>query len=82
MKTPILIKKAKKLLNANKDKHQNQVVCIKVVLKKLKKKELSLKNRLAKEKGEKNRKKTLRDLKIITAQRKKGLSIMSRLKEK
>ncbi len=34
MKTPILIKKAKKLLNANKDKHQNQVVCIKVVLKK------------------------------------------------
>ena len=82
MKIKTLIKKAKKLLNADQRKQQEQMASIKTILKKLKKRQLALKQKLQKETDEKSLRHIQKDLKIIIAQRKKGLRLIKKLKEK
>ncbi|MES9937311.1 MAG: hypothetical protein ABW120_06960 [Sedimenticola sp.] len=81
MKTPKLIKRVNEYLDAGKNKQREQKDSIKDILKKLKKKERALKEKLGKEKNEKHRKKIQKDLDIIFAQRKKGLKALKKLKK-
>jgi DNA polymerase II small subunit/DNA polymerase delta subunit B len=81
MKTPKLIRKAKEYLNASKSKQRKKKKYIRELLKKLKKKERSLKEKSKKEKDAKKRRQINQDLKIIFAQRKKGVTILKGLKK-
>jgi hypothetical protein len=82
MKTPTLINILKKFLDADKKKQQDKIASIKIVLKKLKKKELALKQKLRNEDNKKIRRHLQKDLKIITAQRKKGLCMLKKVNKK
>ena len=79
MKTPKLFKMAEQYLDGDAKKLKNQKACIKEILKKLKKKERTLKANLAVEKSAKERKHIEQDLNIIFAQRKKGLKTLKSL---
>ncbi|MET0106161.1 MAG: hypothetical protein ABW072_13615 [Sedimenticola sp.] len=81
MKTPKLIKRVNEYLDASKNKQREQKESIKEILKKLKKKERALKEKLGKEKSAKNKKRLQQDLDIIFAQRKKGLKALKKLKK-
>ena len=76
MKTPILINTLKEFMDSGKQKQREQIESIKIVLKKLKKKKQALKRKLHNEKDEKIRRQLQKELKIITAQRKKGLCMV------
>lgn len=80
MKTPKLFKMAQQYLGGDAKKVKNQKACVKEILKKLKKKERALKNKLPMEKSGKQRKRIEQDLDIIYAQRKKGLKTLKALK--
>jgi len=80
MTTPKLLKKVATFLEADKSKLQEQHDDLKAVLKKLKKKEVSLKKLLAKETNEKRQKQLKKDLAIIFVQRKKGIKLLKALK--
>lgn len=82
MKTPKLIKKVRKYLEAGSRKQRKEAKCIKELLKKLKKKERTLQARLEKEKDQKKRRQIRKNLDIIYAQRKKGVAILKELKKK
>lgn len=82
MKTPKLIKKVRKYLDADSHKLRKEEKCIKELLKKLKKKERVLEARLEKEKDAKKRRQLRKNLQVIYAQRKKGVSILKTLKKK
>lgn len=81
MKTPKLLKVVSRFLSADKDKQYEHTKCFKDVLKKLKKKERTLKKELENEKNEKDRKQIKRDLAIIYVQRKKGIEALKKLKK-
>ncbi|MES9900051.1 MAG: hypothetical protein ABW148_13665 [Sedimenticola sp.] len=81
MKTTKLIELANEYLDADKQKQHKQRDSIKVILKKLKKKQDKLKAKLSNEKSGDNRKKIQKDLKVVFAQRKKGLKILKSFKD-
>ncbi|MEJ1296453.1 MAG: hypothetical protein RPU64_12575 [Candidatus Sedimenticola sp. (ex Thyasira tokunagai)] len=80
MKTTKLIEIANEYLDADKQKQRKQRDSIKVILKKLKKKQDKLNAKLANEKSKDNCKKIQKNLNIVFAQRKKGLKILKSLK--
>ena len=79
MKTPKLINTLKEFMDAGKQKQREQIASIRIVLKKLKKKKQALKQKLRNENDEKNRRQLRKELKIITAQRKKGLCLVKKV---
>jgi len=81
MKAPKLLKIVKRFLSANKEKQYKHTKCFTDVLKKLKKKENMLKNKLSKEKNDKNRKQIKKELAIVHAQRRKGIEAIRKLKK-
>jgi len=80
MRTPKLLKKVEEYLTAEKSKQQEQRQDLKIILKKLKKKENSLKKVLANEKSDKKQVQLKKELAIIFAQRKKGVKKLKSLK--
>ncbi len=82
MKTPKLINKAKEFLSASKSKQRKEAKYINELLKKLKKKERHLKDKLEKEKDSKKQRQVRKDLHVVFAQRKKGITILKEMKKK
>lgn len=82
MKAPKLLKIVERFLSADKEKQQEHIKCMKDVLKKLKKKENALKNKLNQEKKDKDRKKIKSELAIIYLKRKKGIASIKELIKK
>lgn len=80
MRTPKLLKKVKEFLATEKGKLREQRKDLKIVLKKLKKKENALKKLLVSEQSEKKREQFRKELAIIFAQRKKGVKKLKSLK--
>jgi hypothetical protein len=80
MKTPKLIRTAKRYFNVGK--RQKEAKYIKELLKKLKKKERGLKAKLGKEKEPKKRRQIRKALNVICAQRKKGVALLKDLRKK
>ncbi|MCU7799304.1 MAG: hypothetical protein KZQ70_03955 [gamma proteobacterium symbiont of Lucinoma myriamae] len=78
MRAPKLLKVVKRFLSADKEKQYEHTKCFTDVLKKLKKKEHSLKNKL---KNEKNRKQLKKEIAVVHAQRKKGIEALKKLKK-
>jgi len=81
MRAPKLLKIVKRFLSADKEKQYEHTKCFTDVLKKLKKKENALKNKLANESSDKNRKQIKKELAIVHAQRKKGIEALKKLKK-
>ena len=81
MKTPKLIERVQEFLDADKKKQREQIKCLKELLDKLKKKQRVLKAKLAKEREDKTRKRLRKDLDVIFAQRRKGISTLKTLKK-
>ena len=79
MKTPKLIRMAQELLDADKKKQREQIKCLKELLHKLKKKQRTLKAKLDIERDDTTRKRMRKDLDIILAQRKKGITTLKSL---
>jgi len=79
MRAPKMLKIVKRFLSADKEKQYEHTKCFKDVLKKLKKKENSLKHKLKNENNEKNRKQIKKELAIVHAQRRKGIEAMKKL---
>ncbi|MCU7836590.1 MAG: hypothetical protein KZQ83_15235 [gamma proteobacterium symbiont of Taylorina sp.] len=82
MKLQTLINILNTFINAGKKKQRDQIVSIKIILKKLKKKEFALKQKMYNEKDKKIRRHLQRELKIITTQRKKGLCMVKKVKNR
>ena len=80
MKAPKLLKIVKRFLSADKEKQYKHTKCFTDVLKKLKKKENSLKHDLKHAKNEKDRKLIKKELAIVHAQRRKGIEAIRKLK--
>ena len=81
MKAPKMLKIVKRFLSADKEKQYEHTKCFKDVLKKLKKKENTLKHKLKNENNEKNRKEIKKELAIVHAQRRKGIEALKKLKK-
>lgn len=81
MKTSKLLKRTEEFLSAEKKKQRDQVDSIKVILKKLKKKQQSLKNKLEKEKNEGDRRQLKKEIDTLFVQRKKGIKVLKKLKK-
>jgi len=81
MKTKKLIQKAQQLIHIGNNEHFNQIVSLKEILKELKKKKILLKEKLNKEEDSKKIQNIKRKLKVISSQRKKGLSLIKKLKK-
>jgi hypothetical protein len=81
MKIPKLLKIVNRFLSAEKEKQYEHTKCFKDILKKLKKKENSLKHKLKNENSEKNRKQIKKELAIVHAQRRKGIEALKKLKK-
>ena len=82
MKTPALIKKAKELFGDEGKKRRASVASLKVVLNKLRKKELALRKKLREEKEDGARKALRKEVKIVVAQRKKGQGTLKKAAKK
>jgi bisphosphoglycerate-independent phosphoglycerate mutase (AlkP superfamily) len=82
MKTPKLLKVVKRYLSADRAKQYEHTKCFTDVLKKLKKKENDLKNKLKQESNEKFQKEIKKQIAIVHAQRKKGIEAVKKLKKK
>ena len=67
------------LFDEEKRKCEKEKRCLRKALKKLKSREDELQQRLGKEKSEKGRKKLRDELKMITAQRRKGSKMLKEL---
>ncbi len=80
MKAPKLLKIVKRFLSADKEKQYKHTKCFTDVLKKLKKKENSLKNDLKHAKNDKDRKHIKNELAVVHAQRRKGIEAIRKLK--
>jgi len=80
MNAPKLLRVVKRFLSADKEKQYEHTKCFKDVLKKLKKKENLLKDKLKNEKSDKARKQIKQELAIVHAQRKKGIDAIKKLK--
>ena len=80
MKIKKLVKKAEEFLDSDKRKRKEKIACLKHVLKKLRKREHKLKDKLAEEKGEKARHKYHKEAELAHAQRQKGLKLLKELK--
>lgn len=81
MKTKKLIKKVQALLNADRRAQLAKSDSLEKVLKKLEVKDATLRERLKDEQDDEQRCKTLRKLKVIEAQRKKGEKLQHELRE-
>jgi hypothetical protein len=81
MKAPKMLKIVTRFLSADKTKQYEHTKCFTDVLKKLKKKENLLKNQLKNEKNEKKQKQIKKELAIVTAQRRKGIMAIKKLKK-
>lgn len=75
-----LIDKFHTLLNMERRKQEEKRDKIRVLLKKLKKQQMVLKAKLEKEQSADDRKRTKRNLKVIQAQRKKGIKLCKSIK--
>ena len=80
MKAPEILNVINRFLSDDKAKQYKQSKNINDVLKKLEKKEITLKNKLENEKIENNRKLIEKKLAIIDAQRQKGIDAITTLK--
>jgi len=76
------LKQVANLFDVEKRKCEKEKQCLRHVLKKLKKREEMLENRLDKHKHDKSRKKLKDELKVISAQRRKGLKMLKDLEKK
>jgi len=81
MKAAELLEKLKGYLGAERRAQIAKYDSIKRVLKKLKKKENALKDKLKKEHDEKARKRLQKEMDVLSAQRKKGVNVLKELKE-
>ncbi|RLJ22539.1 hypothetical protein DJ030_01255 [bacterium endosymbiont of Escarpia laminata] len=81
MKIPKLLKRVQEYVDADKLKQCKRKDCMKEVLQKLKKQQHALKDKLGKEKNEKERKRIQKALDIIYLQRKKGLKALKKLQK-
>ena len=81
MKATKLLEKLKDYLGAERRAQLAKYDSIKRVLKKLKKKENALKDKLKKEHDEKARKRLKKEMDVLSAQRKKGVNTLKELKE-
>jgi len=81
MKTKKLIKKAQQLIHIGNNEHYDQVVALKRVLKELKKKKNSLKEKLEHESDKKKIQDIKGKLEVISSQRKKGLNLIKKLND-
>ena len=70
------------LFDIEKRKCEKEKQCLRDALKKLKKREDALESRLDKQKSDKARKKLKGELKVISAQRKKGTRMLKDLEKK
>ncbi|MCU7914406.1 MAG: hypothetical protein KZQ65_00550 [Candidatus Thiodiazotropha sp. (ex Gloverina cf. vestifex)] len=75
-----LIDKFHALLNMERRKQKEKRDKIRALLKKLKKQQMVLKAKLEKEQSSDDRKRTKRNLKVIQAQRKKGIKLCKSIK--
>ncbi|MCU7809987.1 MAG: hypothetical protein KZQ77_01950 [Candidatus Thiodiazotropha sp. (ex Notomyrtea botanica)] len=75
-----LIDKFHTLLNMERRKQKEKRDKIRALLKKLKKQQMVLKAKLEKEQSADDRKRTKRNLKVIQAQRKKGIKLCKSIK--
>ncbi len=80
MKTSKLVRRVKQLLRADQYAQIKKYASLQEVLKKLEKKEAVLREKLEKEDGKARRREILRKLKVVEAQRKKGLALKKELK--
>ena len=80
MKTPKLLKRVQEYIDADELKQCKRKDCVKEVLHKLKKQRI-LREKLAKEKDDKERKHIQKTLDAIYLQRKKGLKALKSLKK-
>ena len=81
MKVTKLLEKLKAYLGAEQRAQLAKYDSIKRVLKKLKKKENALKDKLKKEHDEKAHKRLKKEMDVLSAQRKKGVRMLKELKE-
>lgn len=82
MKIRRLIKKAQSAFDADDRKTKEQKKSLKHVIKKLRKHEKSLQKRRKREETEANAAKLEDEIKLVHAQRKKGLQLLQELKKK
>jgi len=80
MKHKKLLDKLIAFFNSDEREKQNQKDDVAIILKKLKKRERKLKEKLAIEEDEQNRNKLQQHIDIVYAQRKKGITIYKDLK--
>ena len=80
MKTKKLLKKIEEILDAKKSKQREEKERLKEVLSKLKKRKHKLEEKLKTVDKASERDRLLKDLAIISAQRKKGLKTLKNLK--
>lgn len=76
------LKQVAALFNAEKRKCEKEKKCLREALKKLKKREGEVEERLGKLKSDRARKKLKSELKILHAQRRKGQSMLKGLEQK
>jgi hypothetical protein len=81
MKSNELLDVLKKYLGIERRAQLAKYDSIKQVLKKLKKKENALKDKLKKELNEKSHNRLKKEMDVLSAQRKKGLKMLKELKE-
>jgi hypothetical protein len=80
MKTKKLLRKMKALLSADRRAQIAEYDSLEKVLKKLQEKESALREKLDREKDEERRHEIRRKLEVMKAQRKKGASLMKKIK--
>ncbi len=81
MKTKSLVRKIKALLSAKKRKQLAEYESLLKVLRKLKKKQATLSAKLKGEEDKEKRREIQRKLKVVEAQRKKGLELKRELEK-
>jgi len=80
MKAKTMLKKLKDILSAERHAQMAKYSSLKKVLKALRKEKVRLENKLTKAKTEEEQQKITSRLKVISAQRKKGLRVLKELK--
>lgn len=81
MKLTKLIHKAEKFLSDDEIKRRDKITCLKTLLKKLGKKEKALRSDVKSESDDKALKKLKKQIRIIRAQREKGIRSLKSLKK-
>jgi len=81
MKTKALVKIAQQLIDNAKKEQSDEIESLKAILKELKKKKRSLKEKLENEEDEIKCLDIQRKLDVLSSQRKKGLSLIKKLKK-